>query len=76
MDLVEPAIGGEIGMSMTRAPDPDELAADMARLEAALERIDFLAAPAPRMAGDPISPVVVDRLDSMIARLRAAIDEA
>lgn len=78
-------------MSMTNASDPDDLTVGIARLEAALERIDSLASIAsssqilalqtPLHEGsthsDPyaVSPVILDRLDSMIARLRAAIDE-
>ncbi len=71
-------------MSITSGPEPDDIAADMARLEAALDRIDHLAAKvppgrseiAPQPVTDPVSPVVRERLDSMIDRLRAAIDEA
>ena len=77
-------------MSMTNGSDPEDLAADMARLEAALERIDYLSGvvaqpPAPSApssavvaseAHETVPPEVIHRLDSMIARLRAAIDEA
>ena len=71
-------------MSMTNGSDPEDLAADMARLEAALERIDYLSGvvaqpSAPSLAveaQDKVSPEVIHRLDSVIARLRAAIDEA
>lgn len=71
-------------MSGTSDQGPNELAADMARLEAALDRIDHLAAGAVGSQGDRIpkpvqeqsTPVLRDSLDSMIARLRAAIDEA
>lgn len=78
-------------MSMTNASDPDDLTVGIARLEAALERIDSLASIASSSQilalqaplheaskhSDPyaVSPVILDRLDSMIARLRAAIDE-
>jgi hypothetical protein len=56
----------------------------MARLEAALERIDHLSGLAQHggditeatVSRDPVSPEVLDRLDTMISRLRAAIDEA
>lgn len=51
----------------------------MARLEAALERIAVLTAsrPAPQQAQpDAASAEVKARLDTMIARIRAAIDEA
>lgn len=74
-------------MSTTNGSDPEDLAADMARLEAALERIDYLSGVLPQPAApsvahgatvvhEPLPPEVIQRLDSMIARLRAAIDEA
>ena len=74
-------------MSMTNGSDPENLAADMARLEAALERIDYLSGVVPQpspssdtvvvsKAHEPVPLEVIHRLDSMIARLRAAIDEA
>jgi hypothetical protein len=74
---------------MTGGPEPDDIAAEMARLEAALERIGALSASAQRNASaaapiepwndrvdGPVPTEVAHRLDSMIARLRAAIDEA
>ncbi len=73
---------GVCGMSMTIEPDPDDLATELARLEQALDRIDYLAsstvpsAVASVVDPHPVSSVLLDRLDSMIARLRAAIDEA
>jgi hypothetical protein len=69
-------------MSMTIEPDPDDLATELARLEHALDRIDYLASSTvPSAVGSvvdphPVSSVLLNRLDSMIARLRAAIDEA
>lgn len=69
-------------MSMMTGPDSQDLAAELVRLEQALERIDYLASGkisgvvATDIVAKPISPIILDRLDSMIARLRAAIDEA
>ena len=75
-------------MSATKGPEADELAADVARLEAALERIAHISAMAASRAaeiadtatsaqGEAIdTTAIVRRLDNMIARLRAAIDEA
>lgn len=67
-------------MSTTNGPGPDDIAADMARLEAALDRIDSLAGMAARPAAatspGSVPPEVLQRLDSMIDRLRAALDEA
>ncbi len=49
--------------------DPDELEVSAARLEAALERI----ARAP--AATPAEPDLAAALDTLIARLRAALEE-
>jgi hypothetical protein len=62
---------------MADEPEDPDAAAD--RLEAALERIERLAAvqPAPVYAPPPDSdlsiPEIAERLDSLIARLRAAL---
>ena len=75
-------------MSATTGPEADEIAADVARLEAALERIATISAVAVSRAAEIAHPeaagraseidttAIVRRLDMMIARLRAAIDEA
>jgi len=75
-------------MSATTGPEPDQLAADVARLEAALERIAQISAAGVTraaeiadtathaQAGSIDTTAIVRRLDNMIARLRAAIDEA
>jgi hypothetical protein len=67
-------------MSTTNTPETDDIDAGMARLEAALERIataprKIVVVPAPIEATES-SAIVAERLDKMIARLRAAIDEA
>jgi hypothetical protein len=77
-------------MSMMNGSDPEDITAGMARLEAALDRIDTLSGQAQLAGGgpivaaerdtatpsDPVSTEVLDHLDRMISRLRAAIDEA
>jgi hypothetical protein len=75
-------------MSATKEPEADEFAADVARLEAALERIADISAmgvsraaeiantATPAQGGAIDTTAIVRRLDNMIARLRAAIDEA
>jgi cytochrome c551/c552 len=69
-------------MMQSPAPECDDVAANLARLEAALERIaqgmtqgmtqEAKQGSAPAHA---LSAMVADRLDAMIARLRAEIDE-
>jgi hypothetical protein len=49
-----------------------EAAAD--RLEAALERIASLAARPPATASADAPPELADRIDALIAQLRAALD--
>ena len=82
-------LAAEINRGMTPAPAPelDDVAANLARLEGALERIAqasaaVQAAPpndTPRLnvsgASPAVSVMVADRLDSMIARLREAISQ-
>jgi hypothetical protein len=78
-------------MSTSDGSEPDELAAGMSRLEAALERIASLsvqtASRAHQIASSAMpsggngeagvdTDAVVERLDTMIARLRAVVDEA
>ena len=67
-------------MSTTNGPDPEDIAAGVARLEAALDRIESLAdagaRPVSAVLSDPVPTEVLQRLDSMIDRLRAALDEA
>ncbi len=61
---------------MAEDPDDPEAAAD--RLEAALERIAAIASVPPARSGDAADgeltiPEIAERLDSLIARLRAAV---
>ena len=63
------SVDGEAGMSTM---DGDDAAADLVRLEAALERIASVAA-RPVAAVD--NSAVVGRLDAMIGRLRSVLDE-
>jgi hypothetical protein len=67
-------------MTPSDQADGDELAAQTARLEAALERIARLAAGGGSLARAPadidVTRTVAERLDNTIARLRAAIGEA
>lgn len=67
------------------ADEPDDTAAAADRLEAALERIAYLASTTPAAAkldetanrgdADLSIPEIADRLDTLIARLRAALGD-
>lgn len=77
-------LGGDCGMSETNdaamSGTEDDIFGGMARLEAALERIAALSAARPAPASDDVARVetaqLAQRLDTIIARLRAIIDEA
>ena len=64
---------------MADEPEDPDAAAD--RLEAALERIARLAAVAPAETNTPVPdselsiPEIAERLDSLISRLRAALEK-
>lgn len=65
---------------MNSGSNNDDFAAEMARLENALERIAVLSKPAEPhpapMTASVDTGVITERLDSMITRLRSAIGEA
>ena len=71
------ADGAETAADMADEPEDPDVAAD--RLEAALERIARLAAVppgpsnAPALDSDLSIPEIAERLDTLIARLRAAL---
>ena len=54
--------------------DTEDPAAAAARIEAALDRIEQLAAAAPSAA--LADPALVQRLDQLITRIRDALDDA
>ncbi len=74
-------LAAEIKLGMTQPPDADNLdvVASLARLEAALERIANASRVETHVtdasgANPAVSAMLADRLDAMIARLRAEID--
>jgi hypothetical protein len=61
-------------MTETSEANDDDVAANLVRLEAALDRIAHRSVQ-PSGVTPPVSAMLVDRLDNMIARLRAELGD-